>query len=256
MTSSCDSRTTAAINTSAATGLSGKTAAVTGASRGIGAEIARLLAASGVRVALLARTVTALEAVVSEIDKDAIAIRCDVSDEDSVTAAANEARAAFGRAPDILVNNAGAFHLGSLHEMQVGQFAESLQTNLVAPFLMTRAFLAEMRMRNSGHIVTVGSVADRSIFPDNGAYAASKYGLRAMHEVLRAEVRGTGVRATLVSPSAVDTNLWDPMDTEGADSPFPSRGSMLSTNAVAHAVLYALSQPPEVNVDELRLSRS
>ncbi len=236
--------------------LAGSTAVVTGASRGIGAEIARILAASGVRVALLARTGTAIEAVAAEIASGAIAIRCDVSDQDSVDAAASSVRAAFDGAPDILVNNAGAFHLGSLHEMPVDRFAESLQTNVVAPFMMTRAFLAEMRARNSGHLVTIGSVADRSVFPGNGAYAASKHGLRAVHEVLLAELRGTGVRATLVSPSAVDTDLWDPIDTESGASPFPTRQSMLSVNAVARAVLFAVTQPPEVNIDELRLSRS
>lgn len=249
-------RTTAAIKTFSAPALSGRTAVVTGASRGIGAEIARLLAASGARVALLARTESALEAVASEVGGGAVAIRCDVSDGASVAAAASAVRAAFGGAPDILVNNAGAFHLAPLHEMPADQFAKSLQTNLVAPFMMMRAFLAEMRARSSGHIVTIGSVADRANFPDNGAYAASKYGLRAMHEVLRAELRGTGVRATLVSPSAVDTDLWDPMDTGSGDTPYPSRQSMLSPNAVAHAVLYALEQPPLVNIDELRLSRS
>ncbi len=236
--------------------LAGSTAVVTGASRGIGAEIARLLAESGVRVALIARTVTALESLASEIGAGAIAIKCDVADADSVAAASSTAREAFGGAPDILVNNAGAFHLGSLHEMKLDQFAESLQTNIVAHFMMTREFLSEMRSRSSGRIVTVGSVADRSVFPDNGAYAASKHGLRAMHEVLLAELRGTGVRATLVSPSAVDTDLWDPIDTESGSSPFPTRQSMLSANAVARAVLFAVTQPQDVNIDELRLSRS
>lgn len=208
-----DSRITAAINTSAATGLSGRSAVVTGASRGIGAEISRLLAASGVRVALLARTVTALDAVVAQIDNDAIAIGCDVTDEESVPVAASAVEGAFGGAPDILVNNAGAFHLASLHEMPLGRFSESLQTNVVAPFMMTRAFLAEMRARRSGHIVTIGSVA-------------------------------------------VDTDLWEPIDTESGASPFPARQSMLSADAVARAVLFAVTQPPDVNIDELRLSRS
>lgn len=236
--------------------LAGSTAVVTGASRGIGAEIARLLAASGVRVAVMARTLTAIEAVAAEIGAGAISIRCDVADGDSVASASSKVREAFGGPPDILVNNAGAFHLAALHEMTVDHFAESLQTNLVAPFMMTREFLGGMRARNSGHVVSIGSVADRSVFPDNGAYAASKHGMRAMHEVLLAELRGTGVRATLVSPSAVDTDLWDPIDTESTSSPFPTRQSMLSANAVARAVLFAVSQPQGVNIDELRLSRS
>lgn len=236
--------------------LSGRTAVVTGASRGIGAEIARLLAVSGARVAVLARTESALDSLATELGGGAIPIQCDVSDGASVESAAAAVRSAFGGAPDILVNNAGSFHLAPLHEMTTERFAESLNTNLIAPFAVMRAFLAEMRVRRGGHVVTIGSVADRAVFPDNGAYATAKYGLRAMHEVLRAELRGTGVRATLVSPSAVDTDLWDPIDTESPDTPYPSRSAMLSSTAVAKAVLYALEQPPDVNIDELRLSRS
>jgi len=236
--------------------LSGRNAVVTGASRGIGAEIARQLAASGAKVALLARTESALQTVAAEIGGASIVIRCDFSDSRSVDEATAEVSRLFGDAPDILVNNAGSFHLAPLHELPAVAFSESLQTNLVAPFILLRAFLARMRARASGHIVTIGSVADRSVFPDNGAYAASKHGLRAMHEVLLAELRGTGVRATLVSPSAVDTNLWDPIDTESGATPYPSRQSMLSPQAVARAVIFALEQPAGVNIDELRLSRS
>ena len=73
-----------------------------------------------------------------------------------------------------------------------------------------------MRAAGRGDVVTIGSIADRNTFPENGAYAASKYGLRAFHEVLRQEVRGSGVRATLVSPGPVDTPLWDPVNPDDA----------------------------------------
>jgi len=75
--------------------------------------------------------------------------------------------------------------------------------NLVGPFLLVRSFLGEMKKKRSGHIVTIGSVADRTIYTGNAAYSAAKFGVRAIHEVLRAELRGTGVRATLISPAAV-----------------------------------------------------
>lgn len=218
--------------------------------------MARLLAVAGVRVALFGRTGSALDSVAGEIGENAIAIRCDVNDDDSLAAAVEKLLAHFGEAPDILVNSAGVFHIGSMHQLTVNEFAESMNTNLIAPFRLVRAFLPAMLNRGSGHIVTIGSVADRTVFPGNGAYAATKHGVRAMHEVLLAESRGSGVRATLVSPSAVNTNLWDPIDTESEDSPFPPRSAMLPAHAVARAVLYALEQPPEVNVDELRLSRS
>ena len=134
-------------------------------------------------------------------------------------------------------------------------FAADLQTNLVAPLRFVRALLPDMRARGSGDIVTIGSVADRAIFPENAAYAASKHGARALHEVLRLETRGSGVRAMLISPGPVDTALWDSIDPDHRDGFIP-RAQMLSPQAVADAVLYAVTQPREVNVDELRLSRS
>jgi NADP-dependent 3-hydroxy acid dehydrogenase YdfG len=110
-----------------------------------------------------------------------------------------------------------------------------------------------MLARRSGHLLTVGSIADRATFPGNSAYAASKHGLRALHEVLRAELRGTGVRATLVSPGPVNTDLWDPIDPDNRPG-FTPRARMLSAAAVAEAIRWVLLTPADVNVDELRLS--
>jgi NADP-dependent 3-hydroxy acid dehydrogenase YdfG len=103
--------------------------------------------------------------------------------------------------------------------------------------------------------VTIGSIADRAAFPENGAYAASKFGLRALHEVLLAELRGSGVRATLVSPGPVDTALWDEVNPDQREG-FTPRARMLSAAGVAAAVRFAITQPAGMNVDELRLSRS
>jgi NAD(P)-dependent dehydrogenase (short-subunit alcohol dehydrogenase family) len=161
----------------------------------------------------------------------------------------------FGGAPDVLVSNAGLFRLAPLEATTPEEFAAALQTNLVAPFLLVRAFLPAMRRRGSGVIVTVGSIADRAAFPENGAYAASKFGLRGMHEVLRAELRGTGVRAALVSPGPVDTPLWDSIDPDSRPG-FTPRAAMLPPDAVADAIVYVATRPAAVNVDELRLSRS
>jgi NADP-dependent 3-hydroxy acid dehydrogenase YdfG len=93
------------------------------------------------------------------------------------------------------------------------------------------------------------------VFPGNAIYAPSKHGARALHEVLRLETRGSGVRATLISPGPVDTTMWDPIDPD-TRSGFTPRSLMLRPEAVANAVIYALTQPDDVNVDELRLSRS
>lgn len=235
---------------------------VTGASRGIGAALAARLAARGVRVALVARSVERLNALAQEIGGDALAVPCDVTDEDGVARMAQTVTDAFGTPPAIVVNNAGIFEIAPLRTMHVQLFTQTIQTNLVAPFLVLRAFLPSMLERGSGHVITIGSVADRTVFPENGAYSPAKYGARALHEVLRAETRGTGVRATLVSPGAVDTGMWEPIlagdvSTEAsATRQLPSRESMLSATNVADAVMYALALPTSVNVDELRLSRS
>ena len=235
--------------------LVGRTALVTGASRGIGAATARRLALSGARVALLARSEDALTALAREIGGDAVVITCDVRRPDAA-AMAQVALAALGvEAPDILVNNAGVFFVTPAHETSTEAFRDTVEINLTAPFGFVRAFLPAMRRRASGHVVTVGSIADRTAYPGNAAYAASKFGLRALHEVIRAELKGTGVRASLVSPGPVDTPLWDAVDSAQREGHTP-RSEMLSAAAVADAVHYAVSTPAAVNIDELRLSRS
>jgi NADP-dependent 3-hydroxy acid dehydrogenase YdfG len=155
----------------------------------------------------------------------------------------------------VVVNNAGSFRLATIEATAPADFRAAIDVNLVAPFMLVHVFLAGMRARGAGHIVTIGSIADRAVFPENGAYAASKFGLRALHEVMRAELRGSGVRTTLVSPGPVDTALWDEIDPDTRPG-FTARRDMLRPAAVAAAVHYALQQPADVNVDELRLSHS
>ncbi|GAC1685567.1 MAG: SDR family oxidoreductase [Gemmatimonadaceae bacterium] len=235
-------------------GLRGRTAVISGASRGIGAAVGRALAAAGARVVLLARTAAPLDAVAREIGPAATAIPCDVSDADALVDAVSRVRASIGT-PDIVVNNAGRFILAPLAETDPQDFAAALATNLAAPFLLVRAFLPAMLERRGGHVVTIGSVADRMAFAENGAYAATKFGARALHEVLRAETRGSGVRATLISPGPVDTPLWDPFAPDTRPG-FTPRAAMLGADSVADAVTYAVTRDATINVDELRLSRS
>lgn len=238
------------------TALAGRTALVTGASRGIGAATARALAAAGARVALVARSESALRTLASEIGGHAVVLTCDLTDATATGHAAAAARSALGDAPDILVSNAGIFELAPIAEMSLDVFERTVETNLVAPFVLLRAFLPRMRARGSGHVVTVGSIADRTVYPENGAYSAAKYGARAMHEVLRAETRGSGVRATLVSPGPVNTRLWDDVLAHGAERQLPTRDVMLDPDAVANAVLYTVTRDAAVNIDELRLSHA
>lgn len=235
--------------------LAGRIALVTGASRGIGAAVARRLAAEGARVGLLARAAGPLEVLAEELGGGAFAIACDVSATGAATQALDACESTAGRGPDILVNNAGAFAIAPVGETTMASFRQTVETNLVGPFALASAALPGMRARGHGHIVSIGSVADRAIFPGNAAYSSSKFGLRALHAVMRAELRGSGVRTTLVSPGAVDTGLWDAIDPDNQPG-FTPRAQMLDTGAVAEAVLFALLAPAAVNVDELRLSRA
>lgn len=235
--------------------LRGMTAVVTGASRGVGLRTAQALVHEGARVVLVARTDVKLRDLAASLGSLATPIVCDVADATAVERATERIADVLAGTPDILVNNAGAFTIAPLEQMVPADFTSSVQTNLIAPFLFVRTFLPGMRARGTGHIVTIGSVADRAAFPENGAYAASKHGVRALHEVLRLELRGSGVRATLVSPGPVDTPLWDPIDPDRRAG-FTPRAAMLSATAVADAIVYALTRPPDTNIDELRLSRS
>jgi NADP-dependent 3-hydroxy acid dehydrogenase YdfG len=186
---------------------------------------------------------------------DTVVDAADVSDASQVERAVGAVREAFGDVPDLLVNNAGIFDPKPLHVLTGKEFEQMIRINLIAPFYVLRAILPAWREQRRGHVITLGSISDRTIFPGNGAYSASKFGGRAMHEVLRAETRGTGVRSTLVSPASVDTPIWDAV-TYPLDGGLRPRDKMLAADAVADAVVWAAMRPANVNVDELRLSSS
>ena len=228
--------------------LNGKTALVTGASSGIGLAVARELVGAGAWVGMVARTEEALVRAAAEAGGHAIP--ADVATAEGVHTLAAYLGEVLGDAPDLVVSSAGAFALARLDRAEPDDFDRMLGINLRGPFLLVRAFLPAMLRRRSGHFVNVGSVSGRTAFAENGAYSASKFGVRGLHEVLRAEVRGTGVLATLVEPAATDTPLWDPFDPDRR-ADLPSRASMLRPEDVARAVLFAVSQPPGVQVSSI-----
>ena len=225
------------------TALAGRLALVTGASRGIGAATAEALRNAGARGGRVSRT---LQATPGYLDFPA-----DLTQPEPV-----EALAAWLESvgvPDVVVSNAGGFLLRPLAETSVADFDAQVAINLRAPFALARAFLPRMRASGRGGCyISVGSVADHVGFPENAAYAASKYGLRGLHETLLAEYRGSGVRLTLVSPGPTDTAVWDPFDPDHRAG-FPPRAKMLRPADVAEAILFVATRPSHVLIDWLRL---
>lgn len=231
-------------------GLSGERVVLTGASSGIGRALARRLAESGAALLLIARGAESLQRLAEELD--AAALPGDVTDEEFLERLGRLVEERWGDAPDVLINSAGEFALSPLSQTDAAVVERLLAVNLRAPFELTRRFLPGMLARGSGQVVNVGSVAGRRPFPGNAAYSASKYGLRGLHEVLVEELRGSGVRVSWIEPSAVDTPLWEEFDPDGRED-LPSRAEMLAPDAVAEAILFVLSRPPDVVVEELAI---
>lgn len=228
--------------------LTGRMALVTGASSGIGLATARALAAEGARVGFVASNRGDAGAPARECG--GWALHCDVADPRGVDALRRDFIGLAGGPPDILVASAGVFSLDPVADTAPATFAKTLAVNLQGSFLTVRAFLPDLLARGSGLIVQMGSVAGRRVFSGNGAYAASKFGLRGFHDVLLQELRGTGVRATLLEPAATDTPLWDPIDPDRSPG-LPPRESMLDPRSVAACALFVASRPPYVQIPYL-----
>ena len=227
-----------------------RTALVTGATGGIGEAVASRLAADGFRVCVGGRRVDRLERLAGELG--GVAVPFDVTNEGDV----ERARASVeGAGLDVLVNAAGVFDLASVVQTGGDVLRRNLDVNLVGAFNVTRAFLPGMVAVGSGLVINVGSVAGWRAFPENSAYSASKFGLRGFHEVLLEELRGTGVKACLLEPGAVDTPIWDPLDPDGAPH-LPNRDRMLRPEDVARAAGFVAGLPDEVAVPLLRIERA
>lgn len=233
--------------------LAGRAVLVTGGSRGIGLATARLLAGAGARILALARPGRRLEEAALSLGTGARAVGCDLARAADIDRAVAETLRACDGPPDALVQGAGVFPLAAVEETPPDAFEQALRVNLLGPYRLAHPIVAAMRARGSGHVVTVGSVADRVALPGNVAYAAGKFAARGVHEVLREELRGSGVRVSLVSPGPVDTAIWDAIDPDSRPG-FTPRHRMLRPESVAECILFVLSLPAAVNVDELRVA--
>src|SRR5437667_9075952 len=223
-------------------------AIVTGAGRGIGAAIASKLAFLGAQVILCGRTLKMLQTTAQNISQQggrAEALACDVSDLQSVEALAAKVEQTFGRA-DILVNNAGVGGFsGPLHQMTPEDWEKILNTNLRGVYYCIRSFAQLMIRGGGGHIVNISSLAGKNPLPNGAAYAASKWGLNGLSYSVAEELRGHGIRVSVVCPGSVDTEL----------SPHTGKDAnkMLKPDDVAHVVAMLVTQAPQSFASEVLL---
>jgi NADP-dependent 3-hydroxy acid dehydrogenase YdfG len=228
----------------------GRVAVITGASSGIGAATARALAADGYRVALLARRADRIQALADELGNGAIAISADVTDRDSLVAAAQRVKDELGGA-DVLVNNAGIMLLGPFTSEQREDSRRMVETNLLGAMTATEVFLDQLK-DGGGDLVNISSVAGRTARAGNAGYAATKWGMNGWSEALRQELQ-PDVRVIVVEPGAVATELPEHI-THGETREMVKQGyAQLSITAedIAEIVAFALSRPQGVSLNEI-----
>lgn len=236
--------------------LTGKTALVTGASSGIGEATAKALAAEGARVAVSARRGDKLDALVKEIQEqggEAYAVVADVADETQARQMVVTANGHLGRI-DILVNNAGVALTGPVSQANTNDWRRMVDTNLMGLMYATHAALPLMKAQGGGHMVNVSSSAGRTTREGMGVYSATKYGVGAFSEALRQEVSRDKIRVTIIEPGAVKTELISHMthaDSKQQMEEWMGKMIPLEAEDIAAAIVYAVTQPPRVNVNEI-----
>jgi 3-oxoacyl-[acyl-carrier protein] reductase len=228
--------------------LAGQVAVVTGAGRGIGAAIARKLAKLGATTVLCGRTQSTLDATAQAIvnlgGKTEV-IACDVTIMHQLEYAAARVDSTFKRL-DILVNNAGVGGFNDpLHNLLPEDWDKILNTNLRGVYYAIRAFVPMMIRAYSGHIINISSLAGKNALPNGAAYAASKWGLNGMTYSIAEELRQYNIRASVVCPGSVETEL----------SPHAGKDpkKMLQPEDVAHAVAALVTQSPQSFMSEILL---
>lgn len=226
----------------------GKVAVVTGASSGIGAETARRLAQEGLRIVLVARRAERMESLAEELRQaggETLVIAADLSEERERVRVFEQVHAAYG-AVDVLVNSAGLGWYGSGADMPWTLALQMMQINMAAAVHMTLLFLQDMRDRNSGHIINVGSVIGG--LPSQGAalYGATKSFLDSFTTALYRELRGTNVHISVVRPGAVDTEFYDVAAAQSDNVRIPAERLAIRPTAVAERIWGLLRRPRRV----------
>jgi NADP-dependent 3-hydroxy acid dehydrogenase YdfG len=234
--------------------LNGKVAVVTGASSGIGEATVRSLAGEGAAVVAGARRKERLDGLVEEVTRDggkAIAVECDVTDEQQAHALVDRAIEEFGKI-DILVNNAGVMLLSKVEKGLSDEWRQMFDVNVLGLLYATDAAVEAMKRQGSGHIVNVSSVAGRKTRPTGGVYSGTKFAVNAISEALRQELLEDGIRITIVEPGAVATELTEHITDEEVRKGLKQRNiEPLQSEDVANAIAYAVSQPQRVSVNEI-----
>jgi NADP-dependent 3-hydroxy acid dehydrogenase YdfG len=233
-----------------------RVAVVTGASSGIGAAVARALAREGARVALVARRQDALLEEQSTLEREGCArsliVPTDVTDRAQVASLVSRAEEELGPV-DVLVNCAGVMYYTLMRNLREEEWNRTVEVNCKGMLNCVAAVLPGMLERGRGHVVTISSDAGRKVFPGLAVYSASKFFVEALSQGLRLETAGAGLRVTTVQPGNVATDLRSLSGDEEALDLYgqPGGARVLDAEDVAAAVVYALTQPEHVAVNEV-----
>jgi len=230
-----------------------RVAVITGASSGIGEATARALHAAGYHVALLARRTDRIQTIANELGDGALAIPADVTDRDSLTAAAQQVRDQLGNT-DVLINNAGIMLLGPFSPDQRDDYRQMMEINLLGAITTTEVFLEQLTTSAGGDIINISSVAGRTARAGNGVYAATKWGINGWSESLRQELL-PAVRVTLIEPGVVATELPTHIthaDTNAAVNEMYSRAEVTADD-IAEIIIFAIQRPRHLAINEILL---
>ena len=230
--------------------LQNKTIIITGASSGLGEEMARRFAALGANLVLGARREERLKSLSAQLGANVKYQVCDVSKARDVQALADRALKEFSKI-DVLINNAGIMPLSFFAEKKLEEWDRMIDVNIRGVLHGIAAVIETMHAQKSGHIINLASVAGHVVTPTAGVYSATKYAVRAISEGLRQESRGY-LRTTIISPGAVTSELTQSITNEkisqGIDKLYEDA---IDARAIADAVLYAVQQPEDVDVNEI-----